>query len=194
MKYNLNILHVKKSQVARGKLSVKSSPYFYHDQIALIVFFSISSKKCLKHFIMKLLKVKFEIKSKLQVAIIIPPTLSPRGLGRSRTTGHQRGFREIIFLNYWPRQEAKAWPGLPALASPTLMASIHQNSQWKTLPCSRRSTVHRQEPQAAVGHRVGGIITATCSLALISNFTSRSFILQCLRHFLLEILKKTINA
>ena len=24
------------------------------------------------------------------------------------TTGHQRGFREIIFLCYWPRQQAKA--------------------------------------------------------------------------------------
>ena len=37
----------------------------------------------------------------------------------TETTGHQRGFGEI-FLSYWPRQEAKAWPGLPALASPTL--------------------------------------------------------------------------
>ena len=45
---------------------------------------------------------------------------------------HQRGFGEI-FLSYWPRQEAKAWPGLPALASPTL-DPIHQRSQWKTFP------------------------------------------------------------
>ena len=49
-------------------------------------------------------------------------------------------------------------------------------------------------PQASVGDRVGGIITATCSLHLILNFTSSSFIMKCLRHFLLEILKKTINA
>ena len=134
---------------------------------------------------MKLLEVKLEIKCKLQVAVIIPPTLLPTEAwgGVGLLVGHQRGFREIIFLSYWPRQEAKAWPGLPALASPTLMASIHQNSQQKTLPCSRCSTVHHQEPQAAVGHRVGGIITATCSLALILNFTSRSFILKCLSQF-----------
>ena len=45
-------------------------------------------------------------------------------------------------------------------------------------------------PQASVGDRVGGIITSTCSLQLISNFTLRSFILKCLRHFLLEITKE----
>ena len=49
-------------------------------------------------------------------------------------------------------------------------------------------------PQASVGDRVGGIITATCSLQLILNFTSSSFVMKWLRHFLLEILKKTINA
>ena len=49
-------------------------------------------------------------------------------------------------------------------------------------------------PQTSVGDRVGGIITATCSLHLISNFTSSNFMMKCLRHFLLEILKKTINA
>ena len=49
-------------------------------------------------------------------------------------------------------------------------------------------------PQASVGDRVGGIITATCILDLISNFTSSSFMMKCLRHFVLEILKKTINA
>ena len=108
---------------------------------------------------------------------------APTGLGRSRTTGHQRGFREIIFLSYRPRQEAKAWPGLPALASPTLMAPVHQNSQQKTLPRSRHSTVYRREPQAAVGHRVGGIIMATFSFAFSWSSTSKSFILKCLSQF-----------
>ena len=49
-------------------------------------------------------------------------------------------------------------------------------------------------PQASVGDMVGGIITATCSLQLILNFTLSSFVMKWLRHFLLEILKKTINA
>ena len=49
-------------------------------------------------------------------------------------------------------------------------------------------------PQVSVGDRVGGIITATGTLHLISNFTSSSFMMKCLRHFLLEILKRTINA
>ena len=101
----------------------------------------------------------------------------------SRTIGHQRGFREIIFLSYQPRQKVKAWPGLPALGSPTLMAPIHQNSQRKTLPCSRHSTVHRRESQAAVGHRVGGIIMATLSFAFSWSSTSKSFILKCLSQF-----------
>ena len=48
---------------------------------------------------MKLLEVKFEINCKLQVDVIIPPTLSPT-----------EAWGEIIFLSYWPRQEAKAWP------------------------------------------------------------------------------------
>ena len=119
--------------------------------------------------------------------------IAHRGLGRSRTTGHQRGFREIIFLIYWPRQEAKAWPRLPALASPTLMASIHQNSQRKTLPHSKHSTVHCQEPQASVGHRVGGMSTTNSTLAFSLSFTSNSFMMKCLRNFLLEILKKSTN-
>ena len=49
-------------------------------------------------------------------------------------------------------------------------------------------------PQASVGNRVGGIITATCSIHLILNFTSSSFMMKCLRHFWLEILKKSTDA
>ena len=49
-------------------------------------------------------------------------------------------------------------------------------------------------PQASLGYRVGGINTTTCSLALILNFTSSSFMMKCLRHFWLEILKKSTNA
>ena len=75
----------------------------------------------------------------------------------------------MIFLSYQPRQEAKAWPGLPALASPTL-GLIHQSSQQKTFQRSKCKMVHRQEPQAAVGHRVGGIIMATFSFALHFEF------------------------
>ena len=138
---------------------VKSSPYFY-------------SKKYLKHFITEFIEVELKVKAKLKVAILIPPTLEAlSSLGLSGLDCHQRGFGEI-FLSYRPRQEAKAWPGLPALASPTL-GPVHQSSQQKTFPHSKRKMVHRREPQAAVGHRVGGIIIETfsfaCNLRSISN-------------------------
>ena len=84
----------------------------------------------------------------------------------------------------WPGQEAQARPWLPALPS---------NSKYD-LSKPPLGTSSPTPPQASVGDRVGGIITATCSLHLISNFTSNSFMMKCLRHFLLEILKKTINA
>ena len=104
---------------------------------------------------------------------------------------HQRGFGEIFF-SYWPRQEAKAWPGLPALASPTL-GPVHQSSQGKTFPCSKHKMVHCWEPQAAEGHRVGGMISETLSFVFTSNSISKSFMMKCLRYFLLEILKKTVS-
>ena len=44
---------------------------------AVTVFFSISSKKYLKHFFMKLVEVELQLKAKLKVAIMIPPTLWP---------------------------------------------------------------------------------------------------------------------
>ena len=80
---------------------------------------------------------------------------------------HQRGFGEIFF-SYWPRQEAKAWPGLPALASPTL-SPVHQSSQRKTFLHSKRKMIHRWEPQAAKGQGVGGIISETLSFGFTSN-------------------------
>ena len=43
----------------------------------LTVFFSISSKKYLKHFIMKLIEVELKVQAKLKVAIMILPTLWP---------------------------------------------------------------------------------------------------------------------
>ena len=61
---------------------------------------------------MKLLKVKFEIKAKLQVAVMIPPTAA---WGSQRWT--------VLCLKHgpseWdlPGQEAQARPWLPALAS-----------------------------------------------------------------------------
>ena len=87
-----------------------------------------------------------------------------------------------------PRPDLGSWPW-PA----PLWAPVHQNSQWKTWPCSRHSTVHRWEPQAAVGHRVGGIIMATLSFAFSLSSTSIRFMMKCLRYFLLEILKKTVS-
>ena len=156
---------------------------------------------------MKLLEIELQLKEKLKIAIMIPPTLCPTAAWGSwrctvlccglccthRDYWSLEGFGEIIFLSYQPKQEAKAWPWLPALASPTLMVPVHQNSQQKTFPHSRHSTVQRQEPQAAVGYRVGRIIMATFSFAFSWSSTSTSFMMKCLRYFLLEILKKTVS-
>ena len=168
---------------------IKSSPYFY-------------SKKYLKHFITKLIEVELKVKAKLKVAIIIPPTLRPTAAWGSRgwtvLCCSQRdywspeGVWREIFLSYWPRQEAKAWPGLPALASP-ILGPIHQSSQRKTFPHLKHKMVHRREPRAAVGHRVGGIIMATFSFTCTLSSISMSFMMKCLRYFLLEILKKTVS-
>ena len=46
-------------------------------------------------------------------------------------------------------------------------------------------TVHPQEPQAAEGLRVGGIIMATFSFAFTLSSTSISSVMKCLRYFLL---------
>ena len=42
----------------------------------------------------------------------------------------------------------------------------------------------------AVGYRVDGIITATCNLAFSESFTSKNFMMKCLRYYLLEITKE----
>ena len=144
---------------------------------------------------MKLLKVKFEIKAKLQVAVMIPPTLWPTAawrllavdcaaprawqglpLGVLVNVGHQSG----------AGQGRKPRPGLGFLPWP--VTQKYDLSKPPLVTCSPTP------PQTSVGDRVGGIITVTCSLQLISNFTSSSFMMKWLRHFSLEILKKTINA
>ena len=58
------------------------------------------------------------LKVKLQLKVIIPPSpCASVAWGKSYLwillTGHQRGFREIIFLCYWPRQLAQAWACCP---------------------------------------------------------------------------------
>ena len=138
----------------------------------------------LKHFIMKLFELKVELKAKLELAIIIPPTLSPTeawgGVGPLVTRG---GLERSYFCVTGQGSKPRPRPGLPALTSPTLMASIHQKSQRKTLPHSRCRTVHHQEPQAAVGYRMGGMNTANSTLAFSSSFTSNSFMMKCLETF-----------
>ena len=152
---------------------VKSSPYF-------------CSKKYLKHFITKLIAIDLKLQAKLKSFNYDSTHYEAlSSLGLWGWDCHQRGFGEI-FLSYWPRREAKAWPGLPALASPTL-GPIHQSSQWKTFPSSKHKMVHCREPQAAEGHGVGGMISETLSFVLTSNSISKSFMMKCLRYFLLEI-------
>ena len=55
-------------------------PYFCHEQTPVLGTYSflyISSKIYLKHFIMKLFEIELEVKTKLKVSLIIPPTLWP---------------------------------------------------------------------------------------------------------------------
>ena len=95
---------------------VKSSPYFY-------------SKKYLKHFITKLLDVELQLKEKLKVAIMISPTLRPTAAWGSWGWTVLCCGLCCTHRDYWSPEgvwrdifelPAKAWPGLPALASPTL--------------------------------------------------------------------------
>ena len=155
-------------------LFFKSSPYFY-------------SKKYLKHFITKLIAIDLKLQVKLKVSIMIPPTMRPSAAWGSRGWTTRGGLE-----SYWPRQEAKAWPGLPALASPTLGPFTRAPSR---RPSRTRSPkmVHRREPQAAEGHRVGRIIIETLSFACYFKSIAMSFMMKCLRHFWLDILKKTVS-
>ena len=140
---------------------------------------------------MKLFELKVELKAKLELAIIISRTLSPtEAWGGVRPLVTRGGLERSYFCVTGQGSKPRPRPGLPALASPTLMASIHQNSQRKTLPYSRCRTVHCQEPQAAVGHRVGSMNTANSTPAFSLSFTSNSSTMKCLRNFLLEITKE----
>ena len=163
--------------IVNKSVTKRSGPYFY-------------SKKHLEHFMTKLIEVELKSAGKTESShndTTHSEAHSSMGLSgvdctvlHPRTTGHQSGFGEI-FLSYQRRQEANAWPGLPVLASRTL-GPIHENSQWKTFSHSRHSTVHCQELQAAVCHRVGGIIMATLRFACTLSSTWRSFV-KCLIYF-----------
>ena len=84
-------------------------------------------------------------------------------------------------------QGRKPRPGLSSLPWPAPLGPIHQSSQWKTFPGSKCKMVHCWEPQATEGHRVRGMISETLSFVLTSNLISKSFMMKCLRYFLLEI-------
>ena len=100
-------------------------------------------------------------------------------------------WRDIFELLAKAGSQGLAWPPCPG--QPHSGPPFTRTPSRRPSPCSRCSTVHRREPQAAVGHRVGGIIMATFSFAFSWSSTSTSFMMKCLRYFLLEILKKTVS-
>ena len=137
----------------------------------------------LKHFIMKLFKLKVELKAKLELAIIIPPTLLPtEAWGGVRLLVTRGGLERSFFMLLAKAACPDLGLGLLPWPAP-LWWPVHQNSQRKTQPHSMHSTGHRWEPQAAVGHRVGGIIIANSRFALNLTFNLKSFMMKCLRHF-----------
>ena len=138
---------------------------------------------------MELLEIELKVKAKLKVAKMILPILRPSAAWCSTVT---RGGLERYFSVTGQGRKARPGQGSLALASPTL-GPVHQSSQQKTFPHSKCKMVHHQEPQAAEGHRVGGMISETLSFIFTSNSISKSFMMKCLRYFLLEILKKTVS-
>ena len=147
------------------------------------------AKKYLKHFIKKLIEVKLKVKAKLKVAIIIPPTLRPTAAWDSW------GWTVLCCTHrdYWLPEGVwrdMAWapcPGQP-----------HSGPHSPELPAEDLPTLEAQDgpllgAPGCCGHRVGGIIMATFSFACTLSSTSMSFMVKCLRHFLLEILKKTVS-
>ena len=84
---------------------------------------------------MKLFELKVELKAKLELAIIIPPTLWPTeawgGVGPLVTTG---GLERSYFCV--TGQGSKPRPGIAALASPTLVTRSPE------LPVEDRATLN----------------------------------------------------
>ena len=95
---------------------------------------------------MKLFELKVELKAKLELAIIIPPTLSPTeawgGVGPLVTRG---GLERSYFCVTGQGSMARSRPGLAALASPTLVTSSPE------LPVEDLAAInvqHRPPPRA----------------------------------------------
>ena len=87
-----------------------------HLLLGLIVFFSISSKKCLKHFIMKPIglsgEIDLKVKVKLQLKLMIPLTPWPSAAwAKSYWWTLEMG--RVCQWNFW-------WVGLARAASPGL--------------------------------------------------------------------------
>ena len=99
-------------------------------------------------------------------------------------------WRDILELLAKAGSQGLAWAPCPDQPH---SGPLHQSSQWKTFPHWKRKTVHRREPQAAEGHRVGRIIIETLSFACNFKSIAMSFMMKCLRHFWLDILKKTVS-
>ena len=93
---------------------------------------------------MKLFELKVELKAKLELAIIIPPTLSPtEAWGRVRPLVTRGGLERSYFCVTGQGSMPRPRPGLAALASPTLVTSSPEllvedlavlNAQHRPLP------------------------------------------------------------
>ena len=159
-------------------IDIKSSPYFY-------------SKKYLKHFIMELIEVELKVKAKLKVAIMIPPTLRPSAAWGSWGGLSPEGvWRDIFELPAKAGSQGLAWAPCPG--------QLHSGPHSPELPAEDLPVLKAQDgppPRApgCCGHRVGGIIIETFSFACNLRSIAMSFMMKCLRYFLLEILKKTVS-
>ena len=165
-----------------------------------------SSKKYLKHFITKLFEVELQLKEKLKVAIMILPTLRPTAAWGSQ------GWTVLCCLlccthrDYWSPEEVwrdifelPAKAGSQGLAWAPCPGQPHSGPPFTRTP-SRRPSHARGAVQFTAGS--SRLLWATewveslwllLSIAFSWSSTSTSFMMKCLRYFLLEILKKTVS-
>ena len=146
---------------------------------------------------MKLVEVELQLKMKLKVAIMIPPTLWPTAAwGSQRWTVLHLKHGKVFCWEFWwtgvqsgAGQAREPRPGLGFLPWLVTQKYLSKPLWWPVVSVgAAQSTAQYSppwEPQAAVGLRVGKIIMATFSFSFSWSSTSKSFVMKCLRYFLL---------
>ena len=140
---------------------------------------------------MKLIEVELKVKAKLKVAIMILPTLWPTGSLGLPAVDHlvlqaREGLPLGVLMNRAQSgagQGREPRPGLGFL--PWLLTQKYLSKPPLVTTVGAAQYSSPREPQAAVGLRVGGIIIATFNFVFTLSSTSISFMMKCLRYFLL---------